>query len=166
MALILFKWFWLTLFSGPSVVSHPVFVSVTEIEHNQKEKTLEISCKIFTDDFEKTLRKTTRTKVDLLNPAVKSNMNSLVSAYIKQHLHLQVDGKAVEINFLGYEQKEEGIISFFQADNIASVHNLTISNDILYEYSDQQMGLLQVTVNGTRKNARLGNPEKKTVFSF
>ena len=35
---------------------HPIFVSVTQIDHNATDKTLEISCKIFTDDFEQTLR--------------------------------------------------------------------------------------------------------------
>ena len=45
---------------------HLVFVSVTEIEHNAKEKTLEISCKIFTDDFEKHFGLFTMVHVDLL----------------------------------------------------------------------------------------------------
>ena len=55
MASILFKWLLiggLVLKPTPSTY-HPIFVSVTEIEHNAKDKTLEISCKIFTDDLEK-----------------------------------------------------------------------------------------------------------------
>ena len=55
MVSILFKWLMtvslLSGFSGNS--NHPIFMSVTEIEHNAKDKTLEISCKVFTDDFEK-----------------------------------------------------------------------------------------------------------------
>ena len=46
------------IFTSAEPNLHPIFVSVTEIEHNAKDKTLEISCKIFTDDFEKTLRLT------------------------------------------------------------------------------------------------------------
>jgi hypothetical protein len=34
---------------------HPFHVSVVEINYNATDKTLEISCKIFTDDFEKVL---------------------------------------------------------------------------------------------------------------
>lgn len=37
--------------------THPFHVSVIEINHNAADKTLEISCKIFTDDFEKILAK-------------------------------------------------------------------------------------------------------------
>ena len=57
---------------------HPFHMSVVEINHNVQDKTLEISCKIFTDDFEKVLAKTYNTKVDLTNPSNKAAMDSLV----------------------------------------------------------------------------------------
>ena len=34
------------------VVYHPFYISVTEINQNPKEKTLEISCKLFAEDFD------------------------------------------------------------------------------------------------------------------
>ncbi|HXL58320.1 MAG TPA: DUF6702 family protein, partial [Chitinophagaceae bacterium] len=43
---------------------HPFFVSMTDINYNSKEKELEISVRIFTDDFENTLRKYHSTKID------------------------------------------------------------------------------------------------------
>ena len=53
MVSILFKWLLIggLVFKPAPVTYHPIFVSVTEIEHNNKDKTLEISCKIFTDDL-------------------------------------------------------------------------------------------------------------------
>ncbi len=41
----------------PTPLSHPFYVSVTEISHNAKDKTLEISCKLFSSDFETVLEK-------------------------------------------------------------------------------------------------------------
>ena len=110
--------------------SHPIFVSVTEIEHNSKEKTLEISCKIFTDDFEKALRATYKTYVDLLKPKDKNAMNKLVADYVQKHLLIKVDGKTVALQFLGYEQDEEGIVSYYQVNNIATVKKLDITDNI------------------------------------
>ena len=55
MAFLLHKW----LLAGLDGAGHPFFVSVTEINHNAKDKTIEIACKIFTDDFE-TLSKSNR----------------------------------------------------------------------------------------------------------
>ena len=151
-------------FSGKS--NHPIFMSVTEIEHNAKDKTLEISCKIFTDDLEKTLRKTYKGTVDLINPKDKTTMNRLVSDYVQKHLFIKVDGRPVVLDFMGYEQQEEGITSYYQVNNIASVKKIDITDNILYEYKDQQISLLHVTVMGNRKSTKLVNPEDKVSFEF
>src|SRR5205085_9044267 len=112
-------------------ISHPIYVSVTEIGHNAKDKTLEISCKVFTDDFEKTLRKTYKIYVDLLDARQKEAMGKVVDNYLQKHLSININGKNVQLKFLGFEQDEEGIISYYQADNIVNVKNISITNNIL-----------------------------------
>jgi hypothetical protein len=154
-----------TLFNSP-VANHPLFVSVTEIELNAKDKTLEISCKIFTDDFEKTLRQNYKTTVDLLKPKDKTAMNNLVSDYVQKHLLLNANGKKVALQFIGYEQQEEGIVSFYQVNNIATLNKITITNNILYEYKKEQLGIIHVTVDGNRKSTKLNNPESFASFEF
>ena len=154
------------LLNSAATSHHPIFVSVTEIEHNAKDKTLEISCKIFTDDFEKTLRQVYKTQVDLLQPKDKTAMNKLVSDYVQKHLQLKADGKPVVLQFLGYEQQEEGIVSFYQVNNIVAVKKLDIIDNILFEYKKQQINILHITVNGKRQSTKLTNPEAKTAFMF
>jgi hypothetical protein len=175
MASILYKWLMVfavthlfTLAGSPKkpAGTHPLFVSVTEIENNAKDKTLEISCKIFTDDFEKTLRKTYTGTVDLLQPKDKAAMNKLVSSYVQQHLLLTVNDKKVALQFIGYEQQEEGIMSYYQVNNITVVNKIDITNTILYEYKKEQMGIIHATINGNRKSTRLNNPEEKCSFVF
>lgn len=154
------------LLGYPAHVKHPLYVSVTEIEHNAKEKTLEISCKIFTDDLEKTLRQTYKGTVDLLQPKDKAAMDKLVSAYVKKHLSMVVDGKPVVMEYVGYEQQEEGIESYYQVNNMTTVKKIDVTDNILYEYKKEQISLLHVTVNGNRKSFKLNNPEEKTSFQF
>ena len=164
----LFKWFMLGgfLLYHPVAVHHPIYVSVTEIEHNAKDKTLEISCKIFTDDFEKALRQTYKTPVDLLNAKDKNAMNKLVQAYVQKHLQIKIDEKTVALQFIGYEQEEEGIISFYQANNIPSFKKIDITDNILFEYKKEQISIIHTIVNGNRKSTKLVNPEEKASFAF
>ena len=136
------------------------------IEHNAKEKTLEISCRIFTNDLETTLRKSNKGFIDLINPRDKSAMNKLVNDYIQKHLSIQVDGKTVALQFLGYEQQEDAINSFFQVNNIASVKKISVTDNILYEYKSEQISLLHVTVNGNRKSTKMVNPEERASLEF
>ncbi|MEX1202423.1 MAG: DUF6702 family protein [Ferruginibacter sp.] len=145
---------------------HPIYVSVTEIEHNAAEKTLEVSCKIFTDDFEKVLRTEYKTPVDLINPKNKAAMDKLVNAYVQQHLKLTIDGKAISMKYLGYEIIEEGVYSYYEATGITQVKNISIFNNLLYKHTIEQMGLMHVTVGGNRKSTKLNNPESIAILNF
>lgn len=167
MAAIIYKWLIGFAFVGLVYNHHPIFVSVTEIEHNANDKTLEISCKIFTDDFEDVLRKKNPAKkVDLLDIKYKSSMSPLVNDYIQKHLSIFTDGKQVRLQFLGFEQDEEAIVSYFEVKNIEKVKKIEVVNDILYEEKPQQMEIIHVMVNGERKSSRLNNPDTKASFLF
>ncbi|MGL1358394.1 DUF6702 family protein, partial [Vibrio parahaemolyticus] len=47
---------------------------------------MQVSCKVFTNDFETTLRKIHNTQVDLLHPKDKTVAEKLVAHYINSHL--------------------------------------------------------------------------------
>ncbi|RYE35652.1 MAG: hypothetical protein EOP48_30235, partial [Sphingobacteriales bacterium] len=140
MALFIYKWcvvFALILPSAKPAL-HPYYVTVTEIEHNPKAQTLEVSCKIFTDDFENTLKTATGKKIDLLNSARREEMKPFVRKYIVEHLKIEADGKPVALDFLGYEPDEEGVIAYFESRNIKSVKSIRVINDLLYEFHPSQ----------------------------
>ncbi len=168
MVSFLYKWFFvpaICLFTL-SGFTHPIFVSVIEIEHNAKEKSLEVSCKLFTDDFEKALRSTYKVHVDLLNPADRKAMDKLVNDYVQRHFSITADGKKVALQYLGYEQIEEGIYSYFEAKQVEKPASVGIQNNLLYEFEPQQMGLVHVIVNGERKSTKLLNPAASAELRF
>lgn len=145
---------------------HPLHVSVTEINHNAIDKTLEISCKLFTDDFEKVLAQNYKTNIDLINPTDRPAMEKLVNDFIHLHLTIKADGKPVQLSYLGYEKDNDAIYSYFEADSIGTVKKLDITNNILYELFTDQINLMHVTVGGKRKSTKLDYPETKAAFSF
>jgi hypothetical protein len=139
---------------------HPFFVSVVEVEHNAKEQILEISCKIFTDDFEKTLRlNNPGTYVDLINPKDKAAMNRLITAYIQKHLSVQPDGKVLPMEFIGFEKNEEAIYSYWQINQVPVVKKIAFTNSLLYDYKKEQINIIHAIVGGVRKTTKLSHPE-------
>jgi hypothetical protein len=152
--------------SKPESAKHPVFVTITEIEQNVKEKSVEISCKIFTDDFEKALRAVYKTKVDLLDDKTKPAMDKLVNDYVQKHLKISLDGKLYTLKYVGYEKIEEAIYSYFEIENIAIIKKISITDDLLYEYKKEQMSLLHVSVAGKRQSTKMTNPEKTANLVF
>src|SRR5260221_2614213 len=130
MAASLFKWLSavvMTLFSGANASQdasletralHPLYITVTEINHNAKDKILEISCKIFTNDLEVVLEKGAKTKVDLSNSKEKATTDKLIDEYIERHLRLKVDGKAAGLHFVGSEKKAEWTLGYFPGHQV------------------------------------------------
>lgn len=145
---------------------HPFHVSVVEIDHNAADKTFEISCKIFTDDFEKVLAQNYKVKVDLINPPDKAVMDTLVKKYIISHLWLSADGKPVKLSYIGFERENEAVYSYVQVDNIALVKKIDISNKLMYDLFTDQINLMHVTVGGNRKSSKLDYPETVAKFEF
>lgn len=145
---------------------HPFFVSITEINHNAKDKELEISCRIFTDDFEKTLTAAYKTKIDILHPADKKKVEGYINDYISKHLQIKVDGKAAILKFIGYEQQEEAIWNYFEIKDVATLKTIEITNNVLFESHEEQTNIVHVTVNGTRQSRELINPIADVKFEF
>ena len=169
MTVLLYKCLFLLFCSAPPITvspSHPIYVSVTEITHNPQSKSLEISCRLFTDDLEKALRRLYPGRIDLLNASLRKEMESKLSRYIKDHLQIDADGKPQALSFLGYEQQEEAIAAYFEVINLPSVKKLSIYNNLLYEYQPQQMGIIHATVNGERKSHRLLNPDDHVLMKW
>jgi len=145
---------------------HPIYVSVTEIQHNAKDKSLEVSCKIFTGDFENILKSKTKSKINLLQPSDKKQMEFLVNQYIQQHLKIKVDGVLKSMEFLGYEQNEDAVQSYFEIENVANLKKIDVQDDILYEYKSEQISIIHLVVNGNRKSTKLLNPESSFSLSY
>ena len=145
---------------------HPFHVSVVEINHNAAEKTLEISCKIFTDDLEKVLAQNYKTKIDLINPPDKKAMDTLVKKYITSHLSISADGKPVKFSYLGFERESEAVYSYLEVDNIPSVKKIELLNKLMHDIFTDQVNLMHVSVGGNRKSTKLDYPDSDAVFSF
>ncbi len=171
MALSFFKWLFIPLIaviltSAKPVSVHPFHVSVTEINHNAVEKSLEISCKIFTDDFERILAKNYNTKTDLINPINKNAMDTLVKKYLLSHLSIKVNGKAVTYSYLGFENENEAVYGYIEVPDITGVSKMEIVNNLMYDQFDDQVNIMHIIVGGKRKSNKLTYPEKNILFTF
>ena len=91
---ILSKWLLaLTFLSSPKAGEkaaarkdiHPFYVSVTEINHNASEKSLEMSFKFFTDDFEHVLEKSNKAQLDILSDKEKAAFDKYIPLYVSKH---------------------------------------------------------------------------------
>jgi len=145
---------------------HPLYIAVTEINYNAKDKILEVSCKVFTNDFETVLGKMAGAKVDLSSAKDKAASDKLIVDYVGRHLRLKVDGKPVQLHFVGSENEEDGTWSYFQVNDIQAAKRIDVGNDLLYDGFNQQINIMHVTVGGQRQSMRLDYPDANASFQF
>lgn len=157
------------LFIGISLsagTKHPLHVSTTEVNYNAKEKNLEISCRIFSDDFEAVLSKLYKQKTDLSNPALKNGMDELVKKYLATHVQLRVNGKTVVMNYLGFEQDHEATNVYLEVPKTAAVKSMEITDTILYDQFEDQMSIVHLVNGSLRKSSKILYPDRKFAANF
>lgn len=149
-----------------NAAKHPLHLSSNEFNYNTKEGTIELSCRVFTDDFEDALSKKYKVKADLSATAKHQAMDLLVSKYMAAHLQLTANGKAVKLNYLGFENDSEAIIIYIETEKIKNLKIAEATCTVLYDLFDDQTNIFHVTAKGNRKSSKLSYPDKKIVFSF
>jgi hypothetical protein len=79
---------------------------------------------------------------------------------------VKLDGKAVALQFLGYENDQGATWCYFTAKNIAQPHKVEVFNNLLYEYRKDQLNFIHVILDGDRKTVQLTMPETSATFAF
>ena len=175
MAAFIYKFLLISLFpflnssnTGHSskAVPHPFYISVTEVNQNAKDQTLEISCKMFADDFEQILEKNYKKELDISTVKDKPVFDKLIPDYIAKHLSFVVDLKPVHFSYVGYEKDKESVYCYFQIDKVPSVKKIDISNSILHDFNNTQINIMHVVVNGHRQSTKLDYPNTAASFTF
>ncbi len=147
-------------------VMHPFFVSVIDINHNEKEATIEISVRCFTNDLEKMIAADTKTTIDLSAPSQKNKGDALLKAYLTKRLNLSVNGNKSTLDYVGFEIQKESTWTYFEIKNIKQLSQLNVLCEILFGVNDQQINIFHVNAKGVRKSYELIFPKNTTQFNF
>ena len=145
---------------------HSLHVSTTEMTFNRKEKSVEVSCRIFTDDFERILAQKYAAKTDLSKPEMHAAMDALVKKYMEAHLQYTINGKNVKASYVGFELDHEATNVYLEIKDVSSLQTLSLNNTLLYDLFDDQMNILHVENNGQRKSARTNYPANRLTVAF
>ena len=145
---------------------HPFYVSVAEIQQNQKSKTVQVSVRVFYDDFEKALNREYKSGINIVKPLDRKKVNQVIETYLKVHLKIKANGKPVALKYIGYEIEEDAAWCYFESDPQSVVKSLAVQDDILFEAHPSQSNMIHATVNGIRKSTKLDNPSDNAEFSW
>jgi hypothetical protein len=133
------------------LVPHPMHVSVTEIQYNEKNKSFEIISRIFLDDLELSIRVRAKNEsLDLLNPGDGVTTDQLVNSYLQDHLKVRLDGKTAKMNYIAHEIEDAAMICYLEIEGVKKVKQVEVTNTVIQETHNDQSNLVHITYLGQK----------------
>ena len=123
-----------------SVSAHKFYMSLTVVDHNTAEKSLEFTLRLFADDLEAAVsRRGTPLKHG------QAGFDQAVFAYVQQGLVVKrADGAVVPVTWVGLENKVDVTWVYVEAKGVESTAGLTVRDAIFQELFAEQVNMLHV----------------------
>jgi hypothetical protein len=168
--LLLLFLFPVILISGkPAVVLadvHKFYISNTEVNYAEKERSLQITTRVFSNDFEKLLQTRYDNSIRLRKNESSENAELYIKRYFKEKFQIKLKGKIKPKNFIGKQFKENRTILYFEVENVSHFDKISIKNTILMDLFEQQKNMVHVTQNDETKTLVLVNDKSTGIFTF
>lgn len=148
--------FLLMVFAG---LRHPFYLGVTEIQYNSRNQSLELSIKLFTDDFEKCLSAHSKRAINLYAAKDPSLLDSVVASYINQHFKIYAQKQNLPMHFIGYEKSDEATWSYFELVLTSIPETLHIYNTLLYDCINEQSNIMHLKSEQRASSYKLNFPD-------
>lgn len=138
---------------------HDFHTSITRIDYNARERSWEVSIRVFTDDLENALSKDNNgQKFVVVN---KDKNDAFVEKYVRKHFAF-VSSKNQKKSFvyIGKEQEADATWIYIEVPFAEPIAGFSLQNDIMHELFDDQINLVNLNYQGTRKSYIFKNDEK------
>lgn len=145
---------------------HAFHTSLTEIQYNAKDKSLEITIRLFTDDLENALTKLNNGQKIMVG-GKNDNSDAVLSKYIQQHFAILTPQKQKKtLNYLGKELEGDATWVYVEVPESQVVKGHILYNDIMQELFDDQTNLVNFFYAGSKKTFLFNSKVKSTAIEF
>ncbi|MGB0525732.1 MAG: DUF6702 family protein [Flammeovirgaceae bacterium] len=132
--------------------THPIHVAVTQIDHNAAEKTLQVTHKVFVDDFENRLEELYQADLEIGLAEEHAQCDEYIQKYLSTSFKMTVNGKSTQAIWVGKEVEGAALWVYVEYPNIKRVKNIKLENRILFEAFNDQKNLVHFNYKGIKKS--------------
>ncbi|MCP4976519.1 MAG: hypothetical protein GY931_10195 [Maribacter sp.] len=149
-------------------VAHKFYVSVTNISYSEKDQALQITSRIFIDDFEQVLLERYGVETQLSTDSESDLANKYIEKYLRTKFLLFVDGKQRPYNFLGKKYDNDIMICYLEIPkvDIDQIKSLEVQNELLTDLFDEQQNVVHFKIKGKKKSFVLIRENNKGMLNL
>ena len=129
--------------------THKFYISKSIIEFNSRTQQFEITCKMFTDDFELTLSQLNGSAIYLGTSQEINEADAVIERYMKQHFSIAIDGVAAEWRWVGKEVENDLTYCYMELYRKPDFMSMAVMNDLLVSHFPEQQNIVDMSVMGT-----------------
>ena len=144
---------------------HKYYVSTGLYEYRQDLNSLQITIRVFEDDFTNIIKK--KYQLDLgLNDLNSLTCKTNIKNYLDNNLNIFIDNKKNEFTYLGIEKKNEMFIIYAEIEDVKMFESIQIQNTILFDLFEDQKNIIHFRSGSKRKSYILNNKENNILFEL
>ena len=151
--------------AGAAPALHAYHSTITELRYNAAKKQLELSVKVFTDDFEKALSQGQPTHVNLTEAGPRPLV--LASAYLGRTLQVSTTaGVPLQLQVLGMQAENDGYWFYCKVPLPSPVSGVKLRQAALLDAFSDQMNIVNIEANGQKQSALFRAGHEQEVLSW
>lgn len=151
---------------GWASLLHPYYVSIFQLTHNPEKKSLQITCKIFTDNLEEAIQEQGTEQLRLGSEREFVKADRYIARYIQQHFDVFVNGEKRSMKYLGKEVELDVTWCYLEITGVPSIDSLGVKNTILFEEYRSQSNIVHTKVGNQKKSAILQREKPEHTFVY
>lgn len=150
------------------VAIHKYYVSVTSVKYSDKEHTLQITSRVFIDDFDELLKQRYDIKSNLATKKENPLAEDYIKKYMKQKFHIYVNGKEVEVAYLGKEYDVDNVVMYLEVQNIKleDLKTIEAESKVLTDIYEEQKNIVHFKFLKNKKSVVLTRSNNKGMLKF
>jgi len=158
----------LVLFMFPllSNQKHEEYYSITQMYYKEKDKSLQIRIKLFTEETEFALNKYYKKKLELNSKVEISEADQLIENYLKLKFNIVINDKLINYQWIGKEFEKDQMIIYLEAKEVEKFNQMEIKNAVFTDIFPSQENIVKVEVNNIDKSLILNKQNEKGLLVF
>ena len=149
-------------------VAHKFYVSVTNISYSEKDRSLQITSRIFIDDFEQVLLERYGIETHLATDSETAQADEYIEKYLKTKFLMFVDGKQRQYKVLGKKYDNDIMICYLEIPEvyIEKIKSIAVQNELLTDLFDEQQNVVHFKIKGKKKSFVLIKENNKGMLNL
>jgi hypothetical protein len=141
-------------------------VSVTQIDYIKEKQTVQITSRIFIDDFEKLIRERYDESVTLAIKNEPVKVNDYIERYLKDKIKIKINKNPATLKFIGKEYEDDIMYCYLEITEVHEINSFEITNHVLYDLYKEQQNVVRTFINSKHKSFILIPENDKGLLNF